>query len=100
MLTIQGGAVSTPRIPVINGSVFAPVNYQDTHQSTDWQIATDPGFTSLAAVSNGNTVNKTTWSPATALTAKTTFYARARYNGTGYTSEWSDPVSFTTGYRF
>lgn len=98
-VSVSGDAANTPVTPTINGTAFAPVNYQDTHQSTDWQIASDPGFASLVAVSNGNTVNKTSWSPASSLTAKTTFYARARYNGTGYTSEWSSPVSFTTGYR-
>jgi len=96
VLTIQGGAVSTPRIPVLLGSVFAPLNYSDTHESSDWQIATDAAFTNIVASSMSNVSSLTSWNPAVSLAGGTIYYSRLRYNGTVKTSEWSTAVQFTT----
>ena len=95
-VSILNGVQNTPAQPVIEGSAFAPVNYQDTHVSTDWQIASDPGFTTLVAVSNANTVNKLSWSPNIPLTYGATYYARARYNGSIKSSGYSAAKQFTT----
>ena len=96
VLTIQGGVVSTPRIPVLLGSAFAPLNYSDTHESSDWQIATDAAFTNIVASSMSNVSSLTSWSPTVGLVEGTVYYSRLRYNGTIKTSEWSSSVQFTT----
>jgi len=48
---------------VVYASPFA-LNYAgatDTLVSADWELATDPAFTTLVASSYGDTVNKTSW---------------------------------------
>lgn len=68
----------------------------DTHYSSDWQIATDAGFSNIIKSATDDTVNKTSW-PVTGLVDLTVYYARVRYKGAnfGY-GNWSTPVSFTT----
>ena len=95
-LAIQGGTVNTPRIPVLNGSTFTPVNYTDTHASSSWQIATDANFANVVASSTNDTTNKTSWTPNVGLAAATTYYGRVRYNGSQRSSDWSAGVQFTT----
>lgn len=77
-------------------SAFAVGSGVDTHASTDWQIATDAGFTNIIKSSIADTVNKTTWTPGN-LPVNTLLYARIRYTG-DYTgvSSWSTVISFTT----
>jgi uncharacterized lipoprotein YmbA len=77
-------------------SAFAVGSGVDTHASTDWQIATDAGFTNIIKSSIADTVNKTTWTPGN-LPVDSVLYARIRYTGsyTG-TSDWSTVISFTT----
>lgn len=95
-LSISGGTVNTPFRPTLNGDVFTPVNYTDTHASSSWQIATDANFANVVASSTNDTTNKTSWTPNVGLAAATTYYGRVRYNGSQRSSDWSAGVQFTT----
>lgn len=71
----------------------------ETHISTDWQVATDAGFTAIVSQSLADTANKTSWTSG-GLTESTTYYIRARYNSANYTSGWTTTVSFSTAASF
>lgn len=58
---------STPSVVglVLTSDPFS-LNYaggSDTHLSTDWEISTDPNFTTIVSSSYNDTVNKTTYTP-------------------------------------
>lgn len=82
----------------ITASAFTVTNGSDTHLSTDWQIASDVGFTNIVKQSISNTTNKTSIGSSQLgnLVSGTVYYVRTRYRGTlvGYTG-WSNPVMFT-----
>lgn len=49
--------------PTLTASAFA-MNWAgspETHQSSDWEVSTDPNFTTLVASSYNDTTNKTSW---------------------------------------
>jgi len=74
---------------------------QDTHASSDWQIATDADFTNIVDQSINDTSSLTSYTSSTALSLSTTYYARVRYNSNNYgSSEWSSTVQFTTAAQF
>ena len=81
---------------VITGSAFATTGGSDTHVGTDWQVATDAGFTNVVASTTNSSSAKTSYT-ATGLAPSTTYYVRLRYKGTtmGY-SNWSTTTSFST----
>jgi hypothetical protein len=81
----------------IASSTFSGIGPTNTHVSSDWQLATDVGFTSIVLESIGDTTNKTTW--AVNLEGETTYYVRVCYNGSppSVVSDYSTPVSFTSG---
>lgn len=83
--------------PTFTSSAFAVTNGgSDTHASSDWQVASDSGFTSIVQQSLDDATNKTSWTPS-ALTAETVYYVRVRHAGTTYgDSAWSTGVSFET----
>lgn len=82
------------------GSAFGVGAGADTHQSSDWQLATDSAFTAIVASATADTINKTSWT-ASGLSVSTTYYARCRYRGTAYgASAWSAVNSFTTKVSF
>jgi hypothetical protein len=89
----QGVTFTASSFGTIGGSA-------DTHQSTDWQVATDAGFSNVVASSLNDTSNKTSITLTNPNTG-TTYYARARYRGTtfGY-SAYSATVSYTTATTF
>ena len=65
------------------------------YASTDWQIATDAGFTTIVAESLADNTHVSAYPMDLALS--TGYYCRVRYNdAAGQTSAWSDTVSFTT----
>lgn len=49
--------------PTITASAFAMswIGSTETHQSSDWEVSTDPDFTTLVASSYNDTTNKTSW---------------------------------------
>lgn len=80
----------------LTGSTFLSRS-GDTHAASDWQIATDQGFTTIIKQSLNDSVNKTSWKPG-GLAFNTNYFVRVRYqDAVGAKSDWSTPVSFTTG---
>lgn len=78
-------------------SAFSYKGNADTHQASDWQIATDSSFANISKSVTGDTTNKTSWTPG-GLTPYTLFYVRVRHRGaSGNYGQWSDPSYFTTG---
>ena len=88
--------------PSINftSSTFGVSGGTDTHEGTDWQIATDASFSNIVASVTNSSVNKTSWT-AGGLQPNTTYYARLRYKGTiaGY-GTWSTTAIYTTRSSF
>lgn len=91
------GALNLSVNPTLTTSQFTVVSGSDTHLNTDWQVATDAGFTNIVAQSNNDTVNKTSWTVGVTLSLNTTYYARARHRGTAYgAGSWSPTRTFIT----
>lgn len=99
--TIQTPSVSVQNAgsaalqPAIYGSAFTPVNYSDSHVSSDWQIATDAGFSNIVASVSASS-SLTSWSPSIPLAYATSYYVRVRYNATIKSSGWSVGAYFAT----
>jgi hypothetical protein len=107
--TIQANSINTPSVnspvnaadgvslsPTLTSSAFSVTGGSDTHQSSDWQIATDAGFTNIVKSTTGDTVNKTSWS-ITGLTTGMRYYVRVRYKGIVLPySAWSTTIYFGT----
>jgi hypothetical protein len=92
---VSGAANLGPDITFI-GSSFGVSGGSDTHEGTDWQLATDAGFTSIVASVTNSASDKTNWT-VTELPPATQYYVRTRYKGTGTGySNWSAVSSFTT----
>lgn len=80
-------------IKIIASAYSSPVNLPQV--STDWQVATDPGFTNIVAQSLNDGNNLTSWSPG-GLAYAASYYARVRYcDQSGAKSAWSNPVGFS-----
>lgn len=107
--TVGGAYVNAPSITVpanmainmgpdvtIQTSPFQTTGGVDTHQSTDYHIAEDPGFENgFVAYSNQITGRTSFLIPN--LNAVKTYYVRARHRGdTLSVSGWSATVAFTT----
>lgn len=93
------GQTAVERDPTITGSTFATVPAgNDTHQSSQWQVSSNVGFTAIVYDSGTTTVNKTSIQvPTGTLALGTTYYARVRYTGaTIGVSAWSPIRTFTT----
>ena len=85
---------------LITSSAFSVAGGSDTHANSDWQLATDSGFTNVVQSSIDSSTNKTSWS-ISGLSTNTTYYLRVRYSGAVYgDSGWSNTVSFTTRASF
>jgi hypothetical protein len=76
-----------PNSPLVQGSPFTVIGTAVPHDSTDWQVANDPGFTDIIADSIADTVNKTLWTVPIELAAPA--YLNVKYHGGGLES----PVS-------
>lgn len=97
---ITNGANNISSTIALTTTVFTVSSGSDTHQWTDWQIATDLGFTTIVTQSLSDTVNKVSWTSGTLL-SNTTYYARVRYKGNAYGySNWSSVIMFTTKVSF
>jgi hypothetical protein len=92
---------STPTVTLdtttITGSAYsASGGDASAHTSTDWQIASDANFTTIVYQSLADTGNLLSKTHGQALTANTTYYARARYiDANGASSDYGT-VSYTT----
>lgn len=77
-------------------SAFAQFGDSSTHLNSDWQVATDPSFTSIVKNATADAVNKVSW-PVTGLALSTGYFSRVRYKASnGNYSDWSDTRIFTT----
>lgn len=89
----QSGVSLTPSFAT---NAFGALADGSTHASSDWQLATDLGFSSVVRSANSDTVNRTSWS-VTGLSNGVTYFARARHRSSnGTVSPWSDTISFST----
>ena len=97
IITPVSGASDQLLQPTITSNPPPLVNGESIHISTDWQIATDTGFTNIVSSNTNDAVNKTSYKPSAPLLLNITYYVRCRYNiqeiGLG---PWSDGCSFTT----
>lgn len=85
---------------VLSASAFAWIGISTTHLNSDWQVATDSGFTAIVASSSADATNKTSWT-VTGLSVNTTYYWRVRYRGaTTAVSAYSEAFSFQTAATF
>jgi hypothetical protein len=93
---ISDGEIDVGLNLTIQSSPFVGIGPVDTHVSTDWQLATDAGFTSIVSQSMGDTTNKTSWTPG--FSHDTQFWLRVRYNGSSplVASSWSPVINFTS----
>jgi len=71
------------------------VSYNDTHISSDWELSTQPDFSTLVNSLYNSTTNLTSWNTGT-LTYGLRYFIRTRQRGNLKTSDWSDPVIFYT----
>lgn len=89
-------ATDLQRTLTLTASAFQTSSGQDTHQSSDWQVATDPSFSNIIASTTNDVANLTSW-VATGLSTLTTYYARVRYRAQNAgVGAWSAAISFTT----
>ncbi|MEY2875810.1 MAG: hypothetical protein RLZZ373_3181 [Pseudomonadota bacterium] len=94
------GAAATPLAPSFTTSAYATSGGADTHKATDWEVASDPSFSLLAAASPGDSVNLTSWTAPADLAYGTTYYVRARHIGLNSGSgSYSPATSFATHAR-
>jgi hypothetical protein len=77
-------------------SPYGPSDENDTHVSTDWQIAYDPEFTNIYIESMADTVNLGTWT-VNNLPVNENLYLRVRFTSEHIgNSHWSSIVVFNT----
>ena len=90
-------AVDTGTSLTVTASAFVVTNEgSDTHASSDWQVASDAGFTTIVDESLADATNKTSYG-VSGLDPLTEYFVRVRYHGTTYgASPWSGVISFTT----
>lgn len=95
MLTPVRGTAGLTGPVSVTSSAFVTDN-AETHASTSWQCAEDPGFTVIVASVDQSTVHKTSWSIGTVMLGKH-YFIRARYHGSGGgVSPWSEETHFTS----
>lgn len=94
--TPSNGATGVLRTSTFTSSVFAVSNGTDVHLTSDWQIATDAGFSNIVNSVSTDYSNKTTWGVG-GLAYNTRYYVRVRYSGVSVgTSAWSAASTFVT----
>lgn len=95
MLTPVRGTAGLIGPVSVTSSAFVTDN-AETHVSTSWQCAEDPGFTVIVASVDQSTVHKTSWSIGTVMLGKH-YFIRAKYHGSGGgVSSWSEETHFTS----
>ena len=95
MLTPVRGTAGLTGPVSVTSSAFVTDN-AETHVSTSWQCAEDPGFTVIVASVDQSTTHKTSWSIGTVMLGKH-YFIRAKYHGSGGgVSPWSEETHFTS----
>jgi len=104
-----GYIVQPSIITPLNGSTGIPTNSNlvgnsfdstDTHDKTDWEVATDTNFNNIIFSSYDDTSNLESITMSS-LISNTQYYARLRYYGNLFGwSDWSGTISFTTANAY
>ncbi|MEC9305271.1 MAG: phage tail protein, partial [Pseudomonadota bacterium] len=112
-IAVGDAAIATPEItypanaatgvdfePDLSATSFLayPEEY-DSHVSSQWQVATDSGFTNIVFDSGDDTDNLNAinlGAHGVRLDSATRYYVRARFKGETLTSQWSDASYFNT----
>jgi photosystem II stability/assembly factor-like uncharacterized protein len=90
----NGTGLPQPSV-TLKASSFSDRNPEDTHLASQWQIATDSGFTGTVLDSAPDPTNLTTYTVTAGLAYDQTYYFRVRHeDSTGLWSDWSQPTSF------
>lgn len=76
-------------------SAFVQNDPFPNHVSTDWELSTDAGFSTISQSLYGDTDDKLNWTVG-GLAYATTYYIRCRYNSRYTVSDWSPVASFQT----
>lgn len=73
-----------------------------THDGSDWQVATDSGFSNVVSSLSDSSSNLTSWNDTFQLSLNTQYYVRVRYrnDAESVVSDWSPTVSFRTTEAF
>ena len=83
-----------PSVTISSNIFSSPAT--DTHMSSDWELSTDPAFSTIVRSSYNDSTNLRSWL-ATSLLPSVTYYARVRYRGViGGLSQWSTVRAFST----
>ena len=95
-LTPTNGETGVLIPTTLTASAFLAVNSADVHINSQWQIATDIGFSNIVQDSGDDPVNLESYPISPDLDFSVTYYWRVRYEGdvNGY-SEYSDPFQMT-----
>ena len=97
--TPVNGSSQQPLTPTLVASAFSDPN-GDGHGASQWQVAADAGFSSIAFDSGATNATTSVPVPAGRLAYATRYYWRVRYrdnNGTAPEwSPWSQPTLFST----
>ena len=89
----SNGATNVSTTADLIGSTF---DSTDTHEKSDWEVATDTSFNNLVFSSYDDTINLESITMS-GLSSNTGYYARVRYYGNSFGwSDWSGTVNFTT----
>ncbi len=96
----SNGATDQNGTVTLTSSAFAWYGLSDTHLNSDWQLATDAGFTNVVRSASADATNKTSWT-VSGLSTSQTYYWRVRHRGTNNgVSAWSTGTSFVTKATF
>lgn len=92
---IDGTATPNTSVTLI-ASPFDSVDGIATHSQSDWEVFADASLSTPMYLVYNSTINLTSWTSQ--MKELTTFYARTRQHASdGRVSDWSTPISFTTG---
>jgi hypothetical protein len=92
-----GEELSTPDGLTLVSSDFATEGGSDAHAASQWQVASDPAFTSIVYDSNETESNKTSYNVPDGIVKRgKTYYWRVRHKGAaeGW-SDWSNGTLFS-----
>lgn len=94
------GATDIASTVTVTASAFNAIGTNDTHQATNWQVATDVGFSNIVYQSLNDTSRLTSITLSNEFT-NTTYYVRAAYVGQSLgQSDYSAASSYTTAAVF
>ena len=95
----DGATDVNPNSLTVVSSAYSTFGAAGTHVSSDWEIASDSGFTSIVDSLSASTSNLESWTRT--YTAPATFYVRTRHrSANGYVSGWSAGSEFTTSVYY